>query len=66
MEQEYVIGVDIGTMETKAVAFTREGKVVGKSGREIPIYFPNQGMVEQDLEDIWNKTFSTIKKRFFI
>ena len=61
MEKECVIGIDVGTMETKAVVFDREGQELGSSSREIAIYFPHQGWVEQDLEEMWEKTASCIK-----
>ena len=61
MGKDCVIGVDVGTMETKAVAFNNDGEEVGRGQREISINYPKHGWVEQDPEEIWSKTCSAIR-----
>jgi len=35
---QYIIGIDIGTTNTKAVAFTTDGKVLGSAGASYPVF----------------------------
>lgn len=44
----YLIGIDIGTTNTKAVAYNREGVVLGSSSRSYPVIFPQEGFHELD------------------
>ena len=56
----YLIGVDIGTSGTKAVAFNLEGKAVADALIEYPLYQPKNGWAEQDPEDWWKATVDAI------
>ena len=58
--KDYVVGLDVGTLETKAIVFDREGKAVSKGARELGMSFPREGWFEQDLNEIWIKTASAI------
>jgi gluconokinase len=44
----YLIGIDIGTTNTKAVAYTVNGDVLGSSNRSYPVIFPQEGFHELD------------------
>ncbi|MGV3505253.1 MAG: gluconokinase [Adhaeribacter sp.] len=48
----YIIGVDIGTTSTKAIAFRPSGQVEISSYREYPIYRPQADHSEQDPEEV--------------
>lgn len=52
MTREVVIGLDIGTTSVKAVVFQLNGKVVSESEELITSYYPKQGWVEQDPDEI--------------
>ncbi|MDG5471813.1 gluconokinase [Jeotgalibacillus sp. ET6] len=54
MQQTHMIGVDIGTTSTKAVVFTKKGEFVSKENIEYPLYTPQQGIAEQDPEEIFS------------
>jgi gluconokinase len=58
---EYLIGVDIGTTATKAIAFNREGVIISKKSVEYPIYHPKPTWSEQDPEEIFHAVLISIK-----
>lgn len=57
----YLLGIDIGTSGTKTVLFDEAGNTIASALGEYPLYQPNVGWAEQDPEDWWKATFSTIK-----
>lgn len=57
----YLIGVDIGTSGTKTVLFDEKGNSIASALYEYPLYQPNIGWAEQDPEDWWQATYTTIK-----
>jgi gluconokinase len=61
MQQSYVIGVDIGTGSTKAVAVTPLGKVLANAQAYYSTAKTNPLFSEQDPEIIWNAFLTTIK-----
>lgn len=50
---EYVIGVDIGTTNTKVVAFTTEGKLLTSAGASYPVYTDGDGRHELDPDELF-------------
>jgi xylulokinase len=58
----YLLGIDVGTSGTKTVLFDEAGDTVASSVREYPLYQPNIGWAEQDPEDWWTATYSTINE----
>ncbi|MBW4484415.1 MAG: gluconokinase [Tildeniella torsiva UHER 1998/13D] len=59
--QNYIIGVDIGTTSTKSVLFTEAGQVVGKALVTYPLYTPNVATAEQDPEEIFAAVVKTVR-----
>ncbi len=57
----YLIGVDLGTSGTKTVLFDESGKSIASSLYEYPLYQPQVGWAEQDPEDWWTATYTTIR-----
>ncbi len=57
-----LMGIDIGTSGTKAIAFSEEGKILAGSHVEYNFVFPNPGWVEFDVADMWEKIFGVIKE----
>jgi gluconokinase len=49
----YMIGVDIGTTSTKAVAYTLDGKVVSHHAVDYPLLRPETAAAEQDPDEIF-------------
>jgi gluconokinase len=58
---QYVIGVDIGTTSTKAIAFSTEGLVLAKKTREYPILSPYPNWSEQVPDTIFDAVINSIK-----
>lgn len=58
----FLLGVDIGTSGTKTVLFDESGNTVASSVEEYPLYQPMIGWAEQDPEDWWRATYSTIQQ----
>lgn len=55
-EPDLILVIDEGTTSTRAIAFDRNFAPVAVAQQEIPLSYPNDGWVEQDGEEIWNKT----------
>ncbi|RCW74888.1 gluconokinase [Saliterribacillus persicus] len=62
--REIVIGLDIGTTSVKAVAFDMQGKVVDEAEEMIETLYPEEGHVEQNPEDITDKSQKVLKAVF--
>ena len=56
-----VIGVDIGTTSTKAVAFSTAGRVVAHHAVEYPLLTPTPAAAEQDPEEIYRAVLTAIQ-----
>jgi gluconokinase len=50
---KYILGIDIGTGSTKAVALSLSGEPVGTCQQHYPAFSPLSGYSEQDPETIW-------------
>jgi gluconokinase len=48
----YLIGVDIGTTNVKAVAFNLKGDILGEHSEDYPMYHPHVDWSEQEPEEI--------------
>jgi len=51
--KKYVLAIDQGTTSSRAILFDKKGKIVAKSQKEFPQYFPKPGWVLQDANEIW-------------
>ncbi|MGB3311524.1 MAG: gluconokinase [Nodosilinea sp.] len=60
-DQNYIIGVDIGTTSTKSVLFTETGQVVGKALVTYPLYTPDVATAEQDPDEIFAAVIKTVQ-----
>jgi xylulokinase len=58
---ELVLGLDVGTTATKALAFDRQGKVVASASHPNPLITPAPGWVEQDPEALWQGVVATTR-----
>jgi len=52
--QAYILGIDIGTGSTKAVAISLTGEALGTVSNHYPINSPEPGYSEQDPLLIWD------------
>ena len=49
----YVLALDQGTTGSTAILFDLEGRPVAKGYQEFPQYFPHDGWIEHDANEIW-------------
>ena len=56
-----ILAIDQGTTSTKAIAFSVNGKKLFSSQLEFKQYFPKNGWVEHNPNEIWKKTLKVIK-----
>ncbi len=57
---DYILAIDQGTSSTRAMLYTIEGQLVCSKQYPITQYYPQPGWVEQDPEEIWEKTRQAI------
>lgn len=57
----YLLGIDIGTSGTKAVLFDVYGNIVASNTQEYLLYQPNNGWAEQNPDDWWKATVTSIQ-----
>ena len=50
-----IIGIDVGTMGTKALAVDETGKILGRGYREYPIETPKPGWVTQNAGVVYTR-----------
>ncbi|ARU55290.1 MAG: glycerol kinase GlpK [Pseudomonadales bacterium] len=60
--KEYVLAIDQGTTSSRAILFNRKGETVAVAQQEFKQYFPHDGWVEHDPEEIWESTLATCRK----
>lgn len=53
MADDLLLGIDVGTYETKAVLVTPAGKVVATAVKPHTVIFPRAGWAEHDAEATW-------------
>ena len=56
MKKNFILSIDQGTTSSRAILFNTQGKSIFKSQLELKQYFPKNGWVEHDPEEIWKKT----------
>ena len=55
-KKKFIVAIDQGTTSSRAILFNTQGKLLFKSQLEFRQYFPKNGWVEHNPEEIWNKT----------
>lgn len=58
----FIIGIDIGTTNTKAVAFTAEGEVLGSAGVSYPVFTDTDGMHELDPQQLLDGVLTVLRE----
>ncbi|WP_161606150.1 FGGY family carbohydrate kinase [Microlunatus speluncae] len=56
-----IMAIDQGTTNSKAVAVTAAGAVVGRGSAAVPIRNPAPGLVEQDADELWQSVLVAIE-----
>ncbi len=58
----YILSIDQGTTSSRAIVFNAESEVLAVSQREFTQYFPADGWVEHDAEEIWDTTLAVARE----
>jgi len=61
MSQPFILAIDEGTTNAKAIAVTQSGDVLSKGSVPVQLVHPHPGWAEQDPEEIWAATEEAIK-----
>jgi FGGY-family pentulose kinase len=59
--QQFFVGVDVGTGSVRAGVFDGIGKMYGAAVRPLQIWKPAADFVEQSSEDIWNRCVESVR-----
>ena len=62
MQKKYLIGVDLGTSATKAALYQIDGKLISDASAEVPLFYPQPGVVEQENDDFYTSAAQTVRK----
>ena len=58
--KKFIISIDAGTTSTRSVLFNLKGNPIFSSQKEFTQFFPKNGWVEHDPDEIWAKTKKTL------
>ncbi|MCM8528909.1 MAG: FGGY family carbohydrate kinase, partial [Lentisphaeraceae bacterium] len=59
---EYILSIDQGTSSSRALLFDKNANVVAKAQQEFTQYYPQNGWVEHDPEEIWQSIQNVISE----
>ncbi len=60
--KEKIISIDQGTTSTRSVLYDKDGNFICSAQKEFDQFFPKDGWVEHNPEDIWQSVLSTLQK----
>lgn len=58
--QNVILAIDQGTTGTTALLIDLAGQVVARGYREVRCQYPRPGWVEQDAEEVWNRSLEAV------
>lgn len=58
----YIIGIDVGTTNTKAILYNLTGKSLGQASASYPMYQDSPDMAEEDAEEIFQASLKVINQ----
>ena len=62
MKDKYILALDQGTSSSRAIVFNASGDMVSLAQKEFTQYFPGQGLVEHDPEEIWSSQCAVMEE----
>ena len=60
--KKFIVAIDQGTTSTRSILFDLRGNPLFISQKEFKQFFPNNGWVEHDPDEIWSTTLKTLKE----
>lgn len=61
MSDKTLLAIDQGTTSSRAILFSKTGDILSLKQKELKLYYPHNGWVEQDANDIWNDTLDVCR-----
>ncbi|MFH7534251.1 FGGY family carbohydrate kinase, partial [Acinetobacter baumannii] len=58
---QYLLAIDQGTTSSRAIIFSAQGLPVARAQQEFKQYFPQDGWVEHDGQEIWLSTLKVCR-----
>ena len=58
----YILAIDPGTTSSRAMVFDEDSQIVGVGQEEFSQYFPEDGWVEHDPEEIWQSVLQVVDR----
>jgi len=58
----FILSIDQGTTSSRAILFTKQGKIHAVAQEEFEQHFPEDGWVEHNPNDIWKTVLNTCRK----
>ncbi|MEM7366644.1 MAG: glycerol kinase GlpK [Pseudomonadota bacterium] len=58
----YLVSIDQGTTSSRAILFDEHGRQCGVSQKEFSQFFPDDGWVEHDANEIWTSTVDVVQE----
>ncbi len=62
LAENYLIGMDLGTTNVKAILMGEDGNIVASASRENHLIFPGPNMVEQSADEWWDNASSILRE----
>jgi len=59
---QYLLSIDQGTTSSRAIVFDQQGTIVTSAQKEFTQFFPDDGWVEHDVEEIWETTLAVCRE----
>ena len=59
-DKPYLMALDQGTTSSRAIIFDKKGQIVSVAQKEFKQFFPHQGWVEHDANEIWTSQSSVM------
>jgi len=59
---KYILSIDQGTTSSRAILFSQQGNLVNSAQQEFPQYFPEDGWVEHEPEELWQSVLNTCRQ----
>jgi len=60
--ESFLLGIDVGTTNTKATIIDTKGRIIGSSSRSYAIHHPRPNWAEQDPSDWWKAVIKTVRE----
>ena len=59
---DLILSIDQGTTSSRAMVFDRQSRIIALAQKEFKQFYPDDGWVEHDPEEIWQTTLDTCKQ----